>query len=280
MQTLLAWVTPAFTSGSPVDHTWVTTYDSRTTKYETIADVIAAGQYNFYCWGDFHPVGKSDSHLGGLIGFANADLGIAACICKPNLDSRSNSEARGTIFIYGIDGVCHQLANQILWSTGINGSTPLSVREARGFRASEAIYGTYGLQHSDWSDLCGKCSTASSSSDVRRRGMTSTDKPKDQFEEHARSVLLGAENAEEKLASIQRLRGELREYQSTAKTRALGATERGGRDLADEINGRNDQFFSAAARLLSPSEFKSLFGFEPSEKIQLVREDVVGKRVR
>jgi hypothetical protein len=47
--TLYAWATPAFSSGSPVDHTWVTTYDNRVNAYPAIADVIAANQLYWYC---------------------------------------------------------------------------------------------------------------------------------------------------------------------------------------------------------------------------------------
>lgn len=44
MVLLYAWTVPAFTSGSPVDHTWVTTYDNRVTPYPNDAAVAAAHQ--------------------------------------------------------------------------------------------------------------------------------------------------------------------------------------------------------------------------------------------
>jgi hypothetical protein len=36
MVNLYAWATPAFINGSPVDHTWVATYDNRETAYENV----------------------------------------------------------------------------------------------------------------------------------------------------------------------------------------------------------------------------------------------------
>src|SRR5208337_1345282 len=51
--TLYAWAVPAFIDESPVDHTWVTSYDNRKQGYPDIAAVIAAKQDYWYCWGDF-----------------------------------------------------------------------------------------------------------------------------------------------------------------------------------------------------------------------------------
>ncbi len=42
---LFAWVTPALTTGSPVDHTWVSSYDNRQTIYLDDAAVAAAGEF-------------------------------------------------------------------------------------------------------------------------------------------------------------------------------------------------------------------------------------------
>ena len=54
---LYAWTVPAFSSGSPVDHTWITTYDNRVNPYPNDAAVVAAQQNYWYCWGSFHPTG-------------------------------------------------------------------------------------------------------------------------------------------------------------------------------------------------------------------------------
>jgi hypothetical protein len=40
---LYAWAVPAFSTGSPVDHTWVTTYDNRVKVYSSDQQVAAAG---------------------------------------------------------------------------------------------------------------------------------------------------------------------------------------------------------------------------------------------
>ena len=69
-------------------------------------------------------------------------------------DSRSAPAARGTIYVYGVDGVCHQLANQVLYATS---GTRLTVNKARGYFFSTYLYGTYGLQHAAWASKIASC---------------------------------------------------------------------------------------------------------------------------
>jgi hypothetical protein len=133
---LYAWAVPAFTADSPVDHTWVTTYDNRTNAYPNDQAVAAAGQFYWYCWGAFHVQGGTPGNPRGFLGRKAGDLALARCLVTANADSRTVPAARGTIFTYGVDGVCHQLANQVLYSTG---GAPLTVSRARGYMASTFI---------------------------------------------------------------------------------------------------------------------------------------------
>ena len=120
MQVLLyASVIPAFSPEAPVDHTWVTTYDSRVSGYANDEAVSAAGQSYWYCWGDFHARGGTPPHPDGFLAQQTGELAFAQCLVAANADSRTAPAARGTIFTYGVDGVCHQLANQVLFATGI-----------------------------------------------------------------------------------------------------------------------------------------------------------------
>jgi hypothetical protein len=109
---LYAWAVPAFVPESPVDHTWVTTYDNRVNVYPNVQQVAAAGEFYWYCWGSFHPSGGTPGNPKGFLGQQSGDLALARCLVQPNADSQVVPAARGTIFTYGIDGVCHQLANQ------------------------------------------------------------------------------------------------------------------------------------------------------------------------
>jgi hypothetical protein len=84
-----AWTVPAFVSGSPVDHTWVTTYDNRVNAYQNDAAVIAAHQFYWYCWGSFHPKGGTPSIPDGFIGSQTGNLALAQCLVQVNADSRT-----------------------------------------------------------------------------------------------------------------------------------------------------------------------------------------------
>ena len=129
-----AWAVPAF--GVPLswfpDHTWVTTYDNQSISYGNVQQIVRAKQFFWYCWGRFHRHGGTPVNATGLLGEKSGDVALAQCLVQPNADSRTVQKARGTIFTYGRHGVCHQLANQVLYATG-TGGVPLIVEKARGY---------------------------------------------------------------------------------------------------------------------------------------------------
>jgi len=269
LTTLYAWTVPAFTAGSPVDHTWVTTYDNRVNAYPTDAQVASAGQFYWYCWGSFHPKGGTPTIPDGFLGSQGGDPVLAQCLVQANADSRTTSAARGTIFVYGVDGVCHQLANQVLYATGAGGAAPLTVSLARGYMASTFIYGTYGLQHTAWTNKIATCSGArlTPPTDVRDAMMTGgTGGPSgpDDFEARAREVL-GADDP--KLLDLLRLRSDVHQFAA----RAWPGT---GQPSADALNARNQHLLDEAARLLGPEKFKEIFGVSPGEKVDLVDPEI------
>jgi hypothetical protein len=267
--TLYAWTVPAFTAGSPVDHTWVTAYDNRTNAYQTVAAVVAAGQFYWYCWGSFHPTGGTPTNPSGFLGSQGGDLALAQCLVQANADSRTTPAARGTIFVYGVDGVCHQLANQVLYATGMGAAPPLTVRLARGYMASTFIYGTYGLQHTAWASKIAACSGATLTPAAGLRGATMTGDAggpsgPDDFEVRAREVL-GA--SDPKLQDLLRLRSDVHQFAA----RAWPGT---GQPSADALNARNQHMLDEAAKLLGPDKFKELFGISPGEKVNLVDNEI------
>jgi hypothetical protein len=195
-----------------------------------------------------------------------------------NADSSTIFSARGTIFTYGIDGVCHQLANQVLYASGLGGSPPLTVSLANGYGASSAIYGTYGLQHAAWRNKVAACGNATAQSPTIGGDATarqtigpgpnmivnvSTDTP-DEFEQRVGQVLGG-----KRLASATQLLSLRARFQNTAAGEAHSMTA----STSVELNARNQQFLDDAAKLLSATDFKSIFGVDPGEKVDLVLPD-------
>lgn len=145
---LFLWSKPAFIPGSPVDHTWVTSYDSRYKSYKDIQSVINGNEYFWFCKGDFHKQGN-------FIGKDKYRSIYAKCLVIPN-DKNEN----GTIFRYAIDGVCHQVSNQVLYRSGVHQHN-LIARKARGYKVSSAIYGTYGKKKDEWNQNKLNCNVGS-----------------------------------------------------------------------------------------------------------------------
>lgn len=243
-----AWAVPSLRLKGLPDHTWVTDFDSRKNVYKNIADVIAAKRWFWYCWGDFHPRCRPK----GALGQSNGNLGLAQCLVLPNAISRTDVRAQGTIFRYGIDGVCHQLANQILYATGRWNSAPLTVKNARGYQFSIFRYGTYGRPEAEEQFLqkIGTCGGRRVQADE-----TMTKLP-DEFETHAREVL-GKSNP--------KLLSDLLALRRSALRIPVGA-----RPTAESLNAQNQQLFDEAAKLLGPTIFRTIFGFSPAKKIDLV----------
>lgn len=246
---LYAWRTPAYWSSSPVDHTWVTTYDNQTDAYPNIGAVTGAGEDYFYCWGSFHVTGNPRK----VVRSAEGDRAMAECLVKPNVPSDDDRSARGTIYTYGVDGVCHQLANQVLFATGATGNRPITVRGVRGYRISTFLYGTYGTEGSDWRAKKEACGAGAG---IEKQGIPLVD----EFEEGAAEVLA---DEPEKLAQLMALREGAQQELAVMKA-APGALD------AQAINRRNQQMLDAAAELLGPEKYRELFDVEPGERVDLV----------
>lgn len=270
---LYAWATPAFVEGSPVDHTWVTSYDNNANPYPNLAAVVAAKEDYWFCWGSFHAQGRT---LGSQLG----DVVLARCLVQSNADSSTTFPARGTIFTYGVDGVCHQLANQVLYATGINGARPLTVANANGYSVSSAIYGAYGLQHAAWRNKIAACVAATAPGPQARRPARPRQPPDpganmsaiipanapDEFEERVGQVLgVG------KLSLASQLLNLRAQFQAAAAAHAHSVVT----PTASELNARNQRFLDDAAKLLSKSDFKAIFGVAPGESVNLVLDNPV-----
>lgn len=258
--TLHAWATPAFVNGSPVDHTWVTTFDNQAHNYPDEQAVANAGENYWFCWGGYHAKGGTPGNPTGFLGKKSGNLALARCLVQSNADSRNVPAARGTIFVYGVDGVCHQLANQVLYATT---GTHLTVSKARGYFASTFIYGTYGNQASAWASKIQSCtgSTAVAGVAAARGGLTTMAGLKSDFDEHARAVL--GKSDPELLSKLLALKGHV---QSFAARPAPGFAP----PNPETINMRNQHLLDQAAILLGPEKFEKVFGFHPDEKINLV----------
>lgn len=256
MATLWAWATPASDRDSPVDHTWVTDYDNRgDAPPRDIAAVIRASGNYWYCWGAFHA--QSDSALAqGLLGSETASAPVARCLCASNAPSAPDQGTSGTIRFYGIDGVCHQLANQLLWATASHAQPGLTVASARGYGVSAFFYGTYGLRYQAWADVRHACSrqTPASSNGVSKAASPSPSD--DEFAEKAAAILSGRA-ADNKLPALLALRRQ-------AQEKLLSAADQPN-PTAGALNEMHRFFLGRAATLLDAAEFIDIFGIRTSD---------------
>jgi len=117
---------------TPVDHTWVTTYQSVSTHHLN----PSAGDY-WHCHGFFRATPPENPAV-RLLRQGTGDIEFARYIARPNAPDEDVG------LRYGVDGVCHQMANRILSATGGNDTVPLTVKGAEGYTLSVAAYGVYG----------------------------------------------------------------------------------------------------------------------------------------
>jgi hypothetical protein len=255
MTILYAWVTPAFIQNSPADHTWVTSYDSRQNVYPEITDVTNASQNFWFCWGKYRPGGTPSAPIAVQAG----NLAFAQCLVQPNYPSDASWPARGTIFHYAIEGVCHQLANQVLFATGGPGVAPATVALARWYRYSSAIYGDYGLAHSDWLARIAACQGSTGLDGAEPTGF---EMPDDSFDQ-ALGSLLG--EGDPRLDAVRTLR-----EAHQAEVRGLRALTASPEATAAVLNARHQHFFDQVAELLGNEAFEQLFGFPAMTEVNLV----------
>lgn len=267
MVTFYAWASPAFFGNSLVDHTWITTYDNQKHFYPDAGAVARAGQDYWFCWGDYRSRGGIPGNPTGFLGQKSGNLSLARCLVRSNAHSRHDPAAQGTIFLYGRHGVCHQLSNQVLYATT---GSKLTVRNARGYFFSSALYGTYGLNVTDWANKVQSCSShlTAGAGIAPMGGVMQPESPQgpDEFAKHAAAIL--AEDDPELLERLLALRMRAR----------IAAEEMPQTAFADAeiINARNQEFLDRAAELLGPLRFQEVFGFPAGEKVDLVDPAMLG----
>lgn len=234
------------------DHTWVTDYPERPSCPKPDANY-------WYSTGDCHP--DASDNPPRPLSSAKADIGIARCIATPN-DEGFNWTATAHI-VYGIDGVCHQIANRILTATGGAGRTPITVEGANGYRISRFFYGLYGdyLRPSDWKKLRADCKVPVMPIRTARTDLV------------AMSEQAGLQS---KLAILQ-------EEQNLARRLIANIGDRARhKDLspdkvATQVNMIVNDSLQRLVSKLGPEDFQRFFAWTPGKKIILVYPEIAAR---
>ena len=255
MTTLYAWAIPANAIAQWADHTWVTSFDVRATSYRTLDEVAAHGQWLWMCWGSYHPQGGAPGHPDGLLQSAAGRLNLARCLVTPNADSVHVSAARGAVQIYGIQGMCHQVAHEVLLATR-GSQAAISVKGARGYPESVYIYGQYGLAHGAWTKAVHHCGG-------NKRVTQELTAMADDFAERARHVLVDRDE----------LFGQLMAMRSAYQVRLLGMRAVAGLS-AEDIDRQHHEHLSEVANLIGRENFTAIFDHPPEVEVNLVDPDI------
>lgn len=198
-------------------------------------------------------------------------MALAKCLVAPNIPCPNNPPAQGTIFTYGVDGVCHQLANQVLYATHSKGIAPLLVSKARGYAFSSAVYGDYGRQHAAWNAKRSGCDDPAFAQAPAPTQVNWIEEvvpmavPRDDFERRAQEVLAGEPK---RLARLLQMRASFQSF-------AASDLPETGAPSAASINARNQRFLDQAAEILGAPRFERLFGFHIGQKVDLVDPEIM-----
>jgi hypothetical protein len=246
------------------DHTWVTTYDNREYSYESVKEVVDASKQYWFCWGSFHPKGESAQLPKGLIGRAAGNVLEAECLCTSNVSSRDAKDAQGTIAKYGLDGVCHQLANQVMWATGTATVAPLTVKAARGYWVSNAAYGTYGKLHEEtWKAKRHQCAASTGADNGK---YVEVDDFAMQVGGAMKGDIAGGTGAFV-LERRDQLQAKLKELKQTSQAGTVAVT-------AEMINAEIRKFQKDVAAAVSAEEYERIFEAPPKHIFNLVDPDI------
>lgn len=238
------------------DHTWVTSYDA---PFSCTKD--GPPQHYWYCWGECHAVGPKTTPR--LLGKAPADLGIARCLCQPDDPiSRPGRKSVGGVNFYGVQGVCHQLANRVLFATTT--TPPLTVLGAHGFDDSRNLYGTYGKNVREWRNRVKRCTGR----DIAFPTVS------EEFMTRLRHELPHLSQATRD--ELQRVHGQLLQHHEELSLEVL-AGALNARTFADQTNDTYREARQAWASTVNAEDFLFYFQTTPGELITIIDPDVAAR---
>jgi hypothetical protein len=265
--TLYSWANPISGVGNIVDHTWVTSFPA--------ASQCPPPQNYWYSWGGCHETGPGTAAK--PLATHAADLAVAKCICTPDLGEYlpPDSPSHGGINLYGIDGVCHQLSNRILWAATLGAGAPVTVDGAKGYGVSRWLYGTYGGNVADWQQRIAHCTAAAAAAPAAPPGtpvatamMAHVPQTLDADLAAMIREKLGPEFPNERAARLVQIRNRVLEEKRTLDRRVQAGMP--PRQFAESVNDLVDRGLHQVAQVLTPAEYLKLFGLPPGERIGVV----------
>lgn len=270
---LYSWANPLSVAGAGLDfadHTWVTSFDGPFT--------CPPHPEYWYSWGSCHGTGAGTTARD--LGRGPADLRVARCICQPDLEDfhpTAGNPAHGGIDLYGIQGVCHQLANRILYATSAAGMPPATVKKAHGYWFSRFLYGTYGANGNSWEARKAKCIAAAGvPAPPPAAARMATASPLVMLDQDLAAMFderLQKDYSPATLAQIVALRHQLLE-EKAALDRQVRIAALPPRRFADQVNELLNRYLRQVAEILGADQYQRLFGQPPGRPVGVVDPEI------
>jgi hypothetical protein len=270
--TLHAWANPLGVAGQFADHTWATSYDAPSS--------CAPGPEYWYSWGSCHATGSGTTAR--ELGRAPADLGVARCICQPDLESYrfvAGDPAHGGIDFYGISGVCHQLSNRILFATALGGADPLTVSGAHAYPVSRFVYGTYGSDTAEWAARKTRCLAAAAAAPTPAAAMMRMASTTMTLDDDLKAMFGEQFHRDYSRTAFEQIRQLRRTFfdEKQRLDRATMSRRLLHRQYAQQVNDLLNAYLLRAAGILGDRGYRTLFGIPPGERVDLVDPDVAAR---
>lgn len=273
---LYSWANPLSVAGTALDfadHTWVTSFDAPST--------CPPHPEYWYSWGSCHGTGAGTTARD--LGRGPADLRVARCICLPDVEDfhpTAGNPAHGGIDLYGIQGVCHQLANRILYATSAAGTPPATVKKAHGYWFSRFLYGTYGANGNEWEARKVKCSAAAGAATpaptAARMAAASPLVMLDQDLAAMFDERFQKDYSRAALAQIVDLRHQLLDEKAALDQRVRIAALP-PRQFADQVNDLLNRYLRRVEEILGPAQYERLFGQPPGRPVGVVDPEIAAR---
>ena len=271
---LYSWANPLSVGGTGLDfadHTWVTSFDAPST--------CPPHPEYWYSWGSCHGTGGETAARD--LGRGPADLRVARCICQPDIEDfhpTGGNPAHGGIDLYGIQGVCHQLANRILYATAAAGTPPATVKKAHGYWFSRFLYGTYGANGNEWEARKLRCS-AVAGAEAPAAARMATASPLVMLDQDLAAMFderFHSDYSRAALAQIVDLRHQLLEEKAALDRQVRIAALPPSR-FADQVNGLLNKYLRRVEEILGPAPYERLFGQPPGRPVGVVDPEIAAR---
>lgn len=252
------WANPLKSFGI-LDHTWVVTYN----PIQVCPPDTSKGDY-WYCWGICHETGKFNPKA-RLLHVSRADMKLANCISKPN----DKEDHAGITSWYGRYGVCHQVANRILFSVATDIKLPLLVNGAHGFWLSHLLYGNYGGSKGNWENVQQKCGV------VRIQPNLMDLSPMIDM----LRLTLGDDFSDEMIKQLRDVQQEML-MQKAAMEEMVEANEMSVENFAIAINRMLTKYMPQLAQIVGIEYSRLVFGVDSGEEVYLIDVEMAAKSDR